>query len=87
MTTFGTRIRPAVDAELQAAKTADNAGQAQLSFRHLERAHVLGQPWACEMCDISIAPTSGVAASGWVRSFAVLKRMSAAAGTGHGPSS
>lgn len=64
MTTFGTRIRPAVDAELQAAKTADNAGQAQLSFRHLERAHVLGQPWACEMCDISIAPTSGVAASG-----------------------
>ena len=65
MTTFGTRIRPAVDAELQAAKTADNAGQAQLSFRHLERAHVLGQPWACEMCDISIAPTSGVAASGW----------------------
>nr|WP_060985552.1 DUF3703 domain-containing protein [uncultured Acidovorax sp.] len=43
MTTFGTRIRPAVDAELQAAKTADNAGQAQLSFRHLERAHVLGQ--------------------------------------------
>ncbi|MFD1709297.1 DUF3703 domain-containing protein [Ottowia sp. GY511] len=67
MTTFGTRIRPAVDAELQAAKTADNAGQAQLSFRHLERAHVLGQPWACEMCDISIAPTSGVAASGWLR--------------------
>ncbi|WP_082576857.1 DUF3703 domain-containing protein [Acidovorax sp. Root70] len=69
MTTFGTRIRPAVDAELQAAKTADNAGQAQLSFRHLERAHVLGQPWACEMCDISIAPTSGVAASGWSESF------------------
>jgi len=72
MTTFGTRIRPAVDAELQAAKTADNAGQAQLSFRHLERAHVLGQPWACEMCDISIAPTSGVAASGWLRSLATL---------------
>lgn len=43
MTTFGTRIRPAVDAELQAATIADNAGQAQVSFRHLERAHVLGQ--------------------------------------------
>lgn len=43
MTTFGTRIRPAVDAELQAATIADNAGHAQMSFRHLERAHVLGQ--------------------------------------------
>ncbi len=43
MTTFGTRIRPAVDAELQSASAADRAGQALLSFRHLERAHVLGQ--------------------------------------------
>lgn len=81
MTTFGTRIRPAVDAELQAAKTADNAGQAQLSFRHLERAHVLGQPWACEMCDISIAPTSGVAASGCVRSSKFSWSMSTSAAT------
>ncbi|WP_121943790.1 DUF3703 domain-containing protein [Acidovorax sp. 100] len=77
MTTFGTRIRPAVDAELQAAKTADNAGQAQLSFRHLERAHVLGQPWACEMCDISIAPTSGVAASGWLPSLSLTMSLAA----------
>lgn len=81
MTTFGTRIRPAVDAELQAAKTADNAGQAQLSFRHLERAHVLGQPWACEMCDISIAPTSGVAASGWLPSLSFGLPMSVVADT------
>ncbi|MFP5406080.1 MAG: DUF3703 domain-containing protein [Gammaproteobacteria bacterium] len=43
MTTFGTRIRPFVDAELQAARLAGGRGDAHASFSHLERAHVLGQ--------------------------------------------
>lgn len=40
---FGTRIRPNVDAELLAANRADSNGDAVASFHHLERAHVLGQ--------------------------------------------
>ena len=41
--TFSTRIRPFVEAELRAAREADARGDARTSFRHLERAHVLGQ--------------------------------------------
>jgi len=37
---FGKRIRPAVDRELLAAKSATNPS---VAFQHLERAHVLGQ--------------------------------------------
>lgn len=40
MSRFARRIRPFVEAELQAARRAADAGQA---FAHLERAHVLGQ--------------------------------------------
>jgi hypothetical protein len=40
MSRFARRIRPFVEAELQAARDAADAGQA---FAHLERAHVLGQ--------------------------------------------
>jgi Protein of unknown function (DUF3703) len=40
---FGSRIRAHVDAELAAAKTAELAGNPSACFRHLERAHVLGQ--------------------------------------------
>ena len=43
MSSFGKRIRPAVDAELEAAGAQGALGDAQASFRHLERAHVLGQ--------------------------------------------
>lgn len=42
-TRFGDRIRPFVDDELHAAAVAEAAGDPQASFRHLERAHVLGQ--------------------------------------------
>lgn len=42
-TSFGDRIRPFVDDELRAAATAEAAGDPATSFRHLERAHVLGQ--------------------------------------------
>ncbi|MDZ4865724.1 MAG: DUF3703 domain-containing protein [Alphaproteobacteria bacterium] len=40
---FGHRIRSHVDAELAAAKAAELAGDPSKGFRHLERAHVLGQ--------------------------------------------
>lgn len=43
MNTFATRIRPAVNAELAAARAADARGDAATAFAHLERAHVLGQ--------------------------------------------
>jgi hypothetical protein len=40
---FAMRIRAHVDRELAGADTAERAGDAAASFRHLERAHVLGQ--------------------------------------------
>ncbi len=40
---FQRRIRPVVDAELSAACVAEHSGKWAASFRHLERAHVLGQ--------------------------------------------
>jgi hypothetical protein len=41
--TFGNRIRPYVDIELAAAQAAERSGYPAAAFRHLERAHVLGQ--------------------------------------------
>jgi hypothetical protein len=43
LNTFGKRIDPAVSTELRAASAQEAAGQTEVSFRHLERAHVLGQ--------------------------------------------
>lgn len=43
MTRFTARILPAVDAELVAARGASLRGDTVTAFRHLERAHVLGQ--------------------------------------------
>jgi hypothetical protein len=43
MPTFRTLIKPYVDVELEASDRADQRRDAQGSFRHLERAHVLGQ--------------------------------------------
>lgn len=48
MTTFATRIRPFVQAELDAAAAAEARGHFDTAFRHLERAHVLGQPSTAE---------------------------------------
>ena len=44
MSRFHDRIRPAVEAELDAARRAEQLGDAEAAFRCLERAHVLGQP-------------------------------------------
>lgn len=41
--TFGNRIRAYVEIELEAARAAERAGEHLAAFRHLERAHVLGQ--------------------------------------------
>lgn len=43
MSSFATRIRPHVDAELHAAALAERQGNPAAAFAHLERAHVLGQ--------------------------------------------
>lgn len=43
MNTFGQRIQPAVTSELRAAAQEEAAGDMAASFRHLERAPVLGQ--------------------------------------------
>lgn len=40
---FGWQIRSAVEAELAAARAAEREGDPAAGFRHLERAHVLGQ--------------------------------------------
>ena len=40
---FGRRIQRYVNAELISAESAEKAGDAATAFRHLERAHVLGQ--------------------------------------------
>ena len=43
MPTFSQNIRPHIEAELQAAYVAQRHGKAREAFKHLERAHVLGQ--------------------------------------------
>lgn len=43
MPTFARRIRSSVQFELDQAIQADAIGSADTAFRHLERAHVLGQ--------------------------------------------
>ena len=48
MTTFAFRIKPFVQAELDAAASAEALGQFHTAFQHLERAHVLGQPATIE---------------------------------------
>lgn len=48
MTAFARRIRPSVQAELNAAELADTSGRAAVAFGHLERAHVLGQAATAE---------------------------------------
>jgi hypothetical protein len=44
MTPFSLRIQPSVQAELDAAASAEALGHFHTAFQHLERAHVLGQP-------------------------------------------
>lgn len=43
MPRFSSRIRPAVQRELEASAREESFGNARAAFKHLERAHVLGQ--------------------------------------------
>ncbi len=43
MNSFKEKIRPHIEIELKEATTLEAAGQLEQAFRHLERAHVLGQ--------------------------------------------
>lgn len=43
MSSFGQRIRPAVDQELGLARADEQSGRANDGFARLERAHILGQ--------------------------------------------
>lgn len=43
MSRFSSRIRPHVQAELDAARLAERRGHFHTAFQHLERAHILGQ--------------------------------------------
>lgn len=52
---FGNRIRTYVDAELAASRTAERAGDAGAAFRHLERAHILGQRSTVQHVRVHIA--------------------------------
>lgn len=45
MTTPAARLAPLVRVELDAASAAEQRGDADAAFHHLERAHVLGQPF------------------------------------------
>jgi hypothetical protein len=44
MNAYPIRIKPFVQAELDASRAAEQRGEFATAFRHLERAHVLGQP-------------------------------------------
>ena len=44
VSSFHDRIRPTVNAELEAARRAEQRGDAEAAFACLERAHVPGQP-------------------------------------------
>ena len=43
MSQFARRIHSSVEFELEAAQRAERRGASDIAFRHLERAHVLGQ--------------------------------------------
>ena len=45
-------LRPSYRRELEASCLAFSEGQLQRSWEHLERAHVLGQPWAVEHSEV-----------------------------------
>ncbi len=48
MSRFARRIRSSVQSELDAARQAEARGETEAAFRHLERAHVLGQSATAE---------------------------------------
>jgi hypothetical protein len=47
-------LRPAYTDELTAYRRAHAAGELATAWRHLERAHILGQPWAVEHSEVHV---------------------------------
>lgn len=52
---FASAIRPHVSHELASARLAEERGDAERAFSHLERAHVLGQPSTREHVRVHVA--------------------------------
>lgn len=80
---FGRRIRPHVDAEVTAAKAAEIRGEAAAAFRHLERAHVLGQSSTTQHVRVHLHMLTWAVLHHDAREFIgqVLRVIGAAAGT------
>jgi hypothetical protein len=45
-------LRPYYKQELELAEAAQSEGYLSIAWRHLERAHILGQPWAVEHSEV-----------------------------------
>lgn len=45
-------LRPYYEQELELARAAKFRGDLSVAWRHLERAHILGQPWAVEHSEV-----------------------------------
>lgn len=73
-------IRRAYDTELQAARAATSAGNADLAFHHLERAHILAQRWTLEHVETHwLMLRLGASTGAWREVAGQVKRMLAAA--------
>ncbi len=61
-----TELRPYYEQELAIYQTAYAEGNLQRAWRHLERAHILGQPWAVEHSEVHwIMLKFGIAIKSW----------------------
>lgn len=80
---FGRRIHPLVSAEIAAAKTAEVSGDPAASFRHLERAHILGQSSTAQHVRVHLNMLAWAARHNDAREFIgqILRVIGAAAGT------
>lgn len=77
---FRSRIRPHIDAELLAARAAEQSDNPRLAFHHLERAHVLGQASTLEHVRVHWRMLEwAVRHRDWRETFAQAARMGGAA--------
>jgi hypothetical protein len=73
-------IRQAYDTELNAARAATAAGQVDVAFHHLERAHILAQRWTFEHMETHwLMLRLGASTGAWPEVAGQVKRILAAA--------
>ena len=73
-------LRQAYDTELRAARAATMAGNVDAAFRHLERAHILGQRWTLQHVQVHwLMLRLGASAGAWREVIGQAKRIVAAA--------